>query len=116
MFHLIQNQNIKKVILRKRLENRYLKATWKIQVRIGNTDNRRHRRSRITSNSACGGIIPSNWNYYPTITYICSSPLSGRYLTTQVFDDIYMELSDLEVYTYSRFMQKCITCTVHGLS
>ena len=92
-------QNIKKVNLRKRFEYRYLDKTWKIQIRIGNTDNRNHRISQIRSNTACGGILPAKKNHFIYTTYICAQPLTGRYLTAQEFDNIYMELSDVDVYT-----------------
>ena len=82
-----------------------MKKYNKVEVRVGNTSNRGLGLKRIKSNVACGGIIPNRPNMFPYTTHICASPLTGRYMTAQVFDSIFFELSDINVYTVSKSIQ-----------
>ena len=73
-----------------------------MQVRIGDLDVKGYPRRQITYNTVCGGNLPVRGNRFPFTSFLCESPLTGRYLTIQMLSKIHMELAEVEVYTASK--------------
>ena len=83
----------------KRYTYGYFDRFQKVQVRVGDTDNRNVGLRQITTNKPCGGIQPAQKNHFVYHSFICPTLLSGKYLTIQSFQNNYFESTQIYVYT-----------------
>ena len=76
------------------------RLTKQMQVRIGDTDNSRFDvLAHLTSNTICDDTKPTQLDKFPYSSFVCSTLLSGRFLTVQTLGGGYLELSEVDVFT-----------------